>query len=34
MGSNYGSFGLPLFVEKTNDQVNNYILIVDTIFVI
>lgn len=32
--SNYGSFGLPLFVEKANDQVNSYILIVDTIFVI
>jgi hypothetical protein len=34
MGSDYGSFGLPLFVEKTNDQVNNYILTIDTIFVI
>jgi hypothetical protein len=32
--SNYGSFGLPLFVEKANDQVNNFILIVNTIFVI
>jgi hypothetical protein len=34
IGSNYGSFGSPLFVEKTNYQVNSYILIIDTIFVI
>jgi hypothetical protein len=33
-GSNYGSFGSPLFVEKANDQVNNFILNFNTIFVI
>lgn len=33
-GSHYGSFSLSLFIEKANDQVNNYILTVDTIYVI
>jgi hypothetical protein len=33
MGPNYGSFGLPLFVEKTDDQVNGSFVIVDIIFI-
>jgi hypothetical protein len=34
VGSHYGSFSSPLFIEKTNDQMNNYILTINTIYVI
>jgi hypothetical protein len=34
MGPNFGSFGLPLFVEKTNDQVTHFFVIVDIIFMV
>jgi hypothetical protein len=33
MGPTYGSFGLPLFVEKADDQVNSSFIIVDIIFI-
>jgi hypothetical protein len=32
--SKYGSFGLPLFIEKVDDHVNNALLTIDTIFVL
>jgi len=31
MGLDYGSFGLPLSVEKANDQVNNFLKTIHTI---
>jgi hypothetical protein len=30
----YGSFGLPLFVEKVDGHVNSYLLTIDTIFIV
>ncbi len=31
-GLDYGSFGLPLSAEKANDQVNNFLKTINTIF--
>jgi hypothetical protein len=33
VGLDYGSFGLPLYVEKTNDQVSNSFVIFNIIFI-
>jgi hypothetical protein len=33
-GLDYGSFGSPLSNEKVDDYVSNFLLIVDTIFVL
>jgi hypothetical protein len=32
MGHDYGSFGLPLFVKKTDDRMSSSLLTINTIF--